>query len=460
MKAEINRQLFKFSFGIYASIVALYFNDKILSLILIIPFVAISILIFIKANKDKQTLAIKRNLLYVIISFIVLEFAFENHTVIISLAFLIFSFSHFSSYLITEKFSTKKINLTGEVKSIIGIITFFISGFLLIFLFANFSLYGPSFSVGNIYLALSSLIIAIIITSVELFTGKDIENLTIPFFTALFLFLFLRNKNLVLLEQFSVAILLAISIATVAKFFKLLTGSGSAAIFLLATIIFGFGQWKWTVPIFAFFLLSSILSKIRKSKNIEVEKYFDKSSVRDYYQVFANGGLAGVLVIVNQFLKSELIYIVYVSSIAAVCADTWATEIGTFFSKRTYNILNFNPIEPGISGGVSFPGFIGAFLGAFMIGVSSINWVQFNFVYFVMVIVTSGIFGSLIDSILGASVQVRYLCPVCGIETEKYYHCSEKTIYKKGSRWFTNDIVNLSAALSGGILCLILLEII
>ncbi len=48
-----------------------------------------------------------------------------------------------------------------------------------------------------------------------------------------------------------------------------------------------------------FFLLSSLLPKIIKSKNKEVETYFEKSGARNYLQILANGGLGGMLVILN-----------------------------------------------------------------------------------------------------------------------------------------------------------------
>ena len=258
-----------------------------------------------------------------------------------------------------------------------------------------------------------------------------------------------------LISNFLIGIFLSSAIAFFSLQFKLLTKKGSYAVFILALIIFSLGVWKWTFPIFLFFILSSLLSKYRKLKNTEVEIYFEKSSQRDHYQVIANGGLAGVLVIINYFYPSELLYLIYVSSIGAVCADTWGTEIGTLTKTKTVNIFSMKKVEPGTSGGISVPGIIGSFAGALVIALSSLFWLQLNKLSYVIVISLAGFTGSIIDSILGALVQAQFECKTCGKITERKFHCSNFTSYYKGLKWFNNDAVNFSAGISGGVICAI-----
>ena len=200
-----------------------------------------------------------------------------------------------------------------------------------------------------------------------------------------------------------------------------------------------------------FFILSSILSKVRKRVNENVETYFEKSGVRDYWQVIANGGIGGVLVVINYFHSGDIFYFIYVASMAAVCADTWATEIGTMYKTKTYNILNLKLIDQGISGGISFIGTLGGFLGAFIIALSAATWIKINLTSYFSFIVVAGVIGSLFDSLLGATIQAQFECSRCGKITEKIIHCNENTLHKRGYDWMNNDLVNLLSGIFGGI---------
>ena len=255
---------------------------------------------------------------------------------------------------------------------------------------------------------------------------------------------------------FSITIIIALIISVISFRAKFLTLGGSIAQFILAALIFGLGGIKWSVPILTFFFLSSILSKVRKSKNKDVEKFFEKSEQRDHWQVIANGGIGGVLVVINFLYSSELLYMIYVSSIAAVCADTWATEIGTIKKAKTFNILNFKPVEQGSSGGISVMGTIGSVLGAFIIPVSSVSFLGENYIYWIFPVTVSGLLGSLADSVLGASIQAQFYCSICGKITEHKIHCGKASSLKKGFYWINNDVVNFITSCACGIFIVVI----
>ena len=98
-----------------------------------------------------------------------------------------------------------------------------------------------------------------------------------------------------MLVNFIICTIIAFVIAVISFKIKFLTKSGSIATFLLAAVIFSFGGLKWSLPILSFFILSSILSKIRKKQNEKVETYFEKSGTRDHMQVIANGGIGAAV---------------------------------------------------------------------------------------------------------------------------------------------------------------------
>jgi uncharacterized protein (TIGR00297 family) len=263
-----------------------------------------------------------------------------------------------------------------------------------------------------------------------------------------------------ILLNFIIGIFLASFISFFSYRFKLLTRKGSYAVFILAILVYGFGGWKFTIPIFTFFILSSFLSMLRKKKNPSVETYFEKTGERDHFQVLANGGIAGLLAVLNYFYPSELLYIVYVSTVAAVCADTWATETGTVSENKTINILTLKKVEQGVSGGVSVNGLIGSFAGAFVIALTSLFWIQSDYIPVLLIISFAGFLASLADSFLGASVQALYKCSVCEKVTEKSLHCNKPARLHKGVYWVNNDMVNTGTGLSGGIFSFLLADII
>ena len=211
--------------------------------------------------------------------------------------------------------------------------------------------------------------------------------------------------------------LFSLSIAYFSLKLKFLSAKGSIATFILAWMIFYLGDLKWTVPILTFFVLSSLLSKIRVIINPKVDSHFPKSEVRDHYQVLANGGFPGLVILSNQYLISELFYIIYVSAIAAVCADTWATEIGNMTNVKTYDIISFNIIEQGVSGGVSIIGLGGALLGSIVISISASPWLNSDIL--LIIITLSGMLACIFDSILGSTIQSKFACKVCNQIIEK-----------------------------------------
>ncbi|MEO8575355.1 MAG: DUF92 domain-containing protein, partial [Gemmatimonadales bacterium] len=64
-----------------------------------------------------------------------------------------------------------------------------------------------------------------------------------------------------------------------------------------------------------------------------------------------------------------------------------------------------------------------------------------------------GLGGSLVDSIIGASIQVRRRCPSCEKPTERTIHaCGTTTVIAGGLRWLDNDAVNFVSSIAGALI--------
>lgn len=262
--------------------------------------------------------------------------------------------------------------------------------------------------------------------------------------------IFLIQIGINLANQFVLGFILSLLISIISKKLNFLTNSGAIAVFILAFLIFGFGGWQWTIPVLSFFVFSSLLTKIREKRNPSVSIYFEKSGKRDACQVSANGGLGGILVVLNYFFPNNIWFYLYSGIIASSCADTWATEIGTMNQHKTFSILNFKMTEQGISGGVSVIGFVGALAGALFISMISVLWIDNNQIDFILAIVFSGFAASVIDSILGGTIQIQYRCSECSRIIDNKTHCGKNALKLKGINIVNNDMVNLISGLMGG----------
>ncbi len=238
----------------------------------------------------------------------------------------------------------------------------------------------------------------------------------------------------------------ALTIAIISYRMKALAFSGAIAAFVIGGTIFGFGGWSASIELVAFFLSGSLLSKLN-------EKHGGK---RDWRQVAANGivpMLAVVLLYFRPDLREEAT-LMFLGALATTTADTFATEIGIRFGKKTFDILTFAQSTKGLSGGVSVVGLIASIFGGLLIAVLSFYQPDTDgglcglvFVKVIPVVTIAGCCGALVDSIIGASLQAKYRT-LGGVVIE-----SEQGGAKliQGSSLIGNNATNLIASMMGAL---------
>ena len=261
--------------------------------------------------------------------------------------------------------------------------------------------------------------------------------------------------------QLLLGFLLALVIAFLAYKARSLNKSGAAAAAFTGTIIFGVGGWQWAILLLTFFITSSALSRAFKKRKTKLEEKFSKGHERDAGQVFGNGGIATFFAALHYFFPNEpWVWVCFAASLAAVNADTWATELGVLNPNPPRMITNLTKVvEKGTSGGISLVGTLASLAGsaliAFFASLLTGNWSLF------LLISIAGLAGSLFDSFLGGTVQAMYYCPTDKKETEKHplHTCGTETVHLRGWKWLDNDIVNFSCGVFGVVVSLLLLGI-
>ncbi len=350
-----------------------------------------------------------------------------------------------------------ELDLGLEKKTVQGSLAMLATTFVIVS--ASLLLFPHSLSADVYRILWYSYVVAIIATGLELVSVNGSDNLTVPLGSAFALY-YLLTASTYDAFYFTLGVALAFLIAVFSYKLRLLTVSGMVGTFLLGVLVFGVGRWSFGVPILVFFFLSSLLSRIGRVRKKKMETIFEKTGCRDLWQVYANGGLPGILVLIWYFYPHSLVYLLFIAALAAVTADTWATELGILSRKNPRSILTFKEVPAGTSGGVTLLGFAGAMTGALILGITgyafSPHAVSGKFSgWSVLIVVVAGFFASVADSILGMTVQAQYQCPVCSKTTERKIHCqTTRTQFIRGVRWINNDVVNFAAACSGALLAI------
>jgi uncharacterized protein (TIGR00297 family) len=260
--------------------------------------------------------------------------------------------------------------------------------------------------------------------------------------------------------QLMLGFLFAAVIAFAAYRTRSLSRSGAWGALLEGTIIFGLGGWRWAVLLLAFFISSSAITRTFARRKAALNEKFDKGGQRDIGQVLANGGIASIFAGLHFFFpQASWTWMAFAASLAAVNADTWATELGVLSPSMPRLITSWKPVERGTSGGISVLGTLAAAGGAALIAVlAGLVRASGSFWMVTGIAILGGVLGSFFDSYLGATVQAIYRCPHCDKETEKHplHTCGTETVRMRGWKWLNNDLVNMGCAVVGAVVGLIL----
>ncbi|MCF7800641.1 MAG: DUF92 domain-containing protein [Candidatus Marinimicrobia bacterium] len=403
---------------------------------------------------------------YFPIAFIIVIALYWNRSPAVMLtALLILAFADTAASIVGEQLTYPKTFIFWQdKKTLAGSLTFFITALIVVLLFFPF-FYGLEDN-NHGALPLSFLLLLGVITALmsmlaESASRQGSDNLTLTLAAALSLDLTLHNYMSQSLPEFSIWILFSATLGWLAYKFRLLTAGGGVGAFILGVFMFGMGGWQFMVPLIAFFALSSLLSKISDHRGPHLYHVNEKGSNRDIIQVYANGGIALLVTITWYFLDEPMLFTVFLASLAAAMSDTWETELGRLSRHNPRHIITWKPVVKGYSGGVSLPGTMGGIFGAVIIG--SIGYLLrpdlLTFPKFLLVTAGSGFLASLVDSIVGATIQAKFACTVCGKETENRNHCGAPSVLIGGIRKIDNDWVNIICTASGALLALLMLRL-
>lgn len=359
--------------------------------------------------------------------------AFWPDRVAIAAGILVLGLADAGAALVGHRFGRHRVAVSGGVRSLEGSVAFVAIAFAisLAFCLAGFGASVPVAVTVSLFVGLTT-------ASVELLVPPAADNLLITPWVALLLHIGHDLSSADAL-RWGAAIIFGCVIVPLLVRLGWLDLPGAIGGGLIATVAVGLGGWSWIIPAAIFLGLTSLLTGYRRPERI--------GGLRGLSQVAVNAGLPVLAPVIGYALTHhQAWFAVSIGGIAAGVADSWASEIGRFSTKLPLSLRTWTRVAKGTSGAVSPLGCAATGLGALLVGAFG---ALFGGAVIVVVGLVAGITGSLVDTLIGASVQGRFVCPSCRATVEDRQHCGVAGELVSGWAWVGNNAVNAFANATG-----------
>ena len=298
---------------------------------------------------------------------------------------------------------------------------------------------------------LGCLFIAILATELELLVTGGLDNITVPLGTTAFVFALL---NIPEITDYILPILATPIVLSFVCKKRALTPYGTiAALVMDIAVSIAFGNLGFAILII-YFMCAIASDKYKNSRKSKV-KLSNTDKTRSFMQVFANGVIPTILAIAYIFTSNDIFFIAYVAALAEALADTVASGVGSS-SKNVFDPIRFKRCTPGISGGMSISGTLAALVSA--VALSALSLLGGAKPLDFLLISLFAFCGTVVDSILGSLLQVKYKCKICSSVVETKEHCGEITEHYSGLTFIDNSAVNLLSTIFSALLAIVFLH--
>jgi len=182
---------------------------------------------------------------------------------------------------------------------------------------------------------------------------------------------------------------------------------------LLSLLTLVVGDVGWFAMLITFFGLGGLSSKLRYDRKVNRGIAEPNEGARGSGNVLANSVVALFAVIAHaaapqmRGVPEGLFLFVFAGAVAAAMSDTLSSEIGGLYDDPRL-ITTLEVVDPGTDGGVTWQGELAGLSGAVLI--AGIGAVAFNLgTVGIGVVVAAGLVGMTVDSVLGATVEGRFV---------------------------------------------------
>ncbi|KAJ8605364.1 hypothetical protein CTAYLR_002362 [Chrysophaeum taylorii] len=202
---------------------------------------------------------------------------------------------------------------------------------------------------------------------------------------------------------------------------KSLSPSGGAAALVVAVLTFSGGP-RFGLTLIAFYQSSSWLTRLGAARKIRLDENNTHGGERNAAQVLSCSAVAAALAVASRLFcgddgaRGDLAF-AYVGFVATCAGDTWASEVGSLATGDPVLVTApWRAVPPCTNGGLTLLGTAASAAGGLFIGgVHGILGLVFapggehEIVVLALLGLATGLLGSLLDSLLGATCQItRY----------------------------------------------------
>jgi len=206
-----------------------------------------------------------------------------------------------------------------------------------------------------------------------------------------------------------IVFLLSLILAVAAYYMLLLTESGALVAIVVGYTVGALGGLDWLIVMVIFACAGLLATRLGLGRSKDEE-----TSERNHLNVMGVGIPLVLIACLNgldqYFLNGEYAFtlqIAFITALAVATADTLASEIG-IKDRKVWMITTFERVKRGTNGGISALGLLVSLVSS--IAISVIAWfilIDGGIGVEIAIPIALGFLGSLLDSLLGATLETR-----------------------------------------------------
>ena len=205
------------------------------------------------------------------------------------------------------------------------------------------------------------------------------------------------------------AFLINLLLIFVGQRFPLLTKKGWIHAGVLGTLLWGSIGWRGWTSVCIYLLLGTLVTKIgykNKASRGIAEARGGKRGPENVWGSAATGCSLALLscFFIDSFIDG-LLMVGFASSFSAKLSDTFSSEIGKRFGKRTFLITTLKAVSPGTEGAISIEGSLAGLLGSLIMTAVMVRLSIISGLYVACIVLFSGYLATILESYIGALAQ-------------------------------------------------------